>query len=44
MYKDIDQTFAERRGVPYTDKYIRGLPIGLKLTNGITVGEEHSRL
>ncbi|KAJ4382967.1 hypothetical protein N0V86_002194 [Didymella sp. IMI 355093] len=28
MYKDIDRAFAERRGVPYTDKYICGLPFG----------------
>ena len=37
MYKDIDQAFAERKGRTYTDKYIRGLPFGLKLSNGITV-------
>ncbi|KAF2451790.1 FAD/NAD(P)-binding domain-containing protein [Karstenula rhodostoma CBS 690.94] len=44
MYKDIDQTFAERQGVPYTDRYVKGLPIGLKLSNGVTVGEEQARL
>lgn len=44
MYKDIDQAFAERHGVPYTDNYIKGLPIGLKLTNGVTVGEQQARL
>ncbi|KAF1361338.1 putative salicylate hydroxylase [Lizonia empirigonia] len=38
MYKDVDQALAEIRGQPYTDKYIRGLPIGLKLSNGLTVG------
>lgn len=40
MYKDIDQAFAERHGMPYTDKYIKGLPFGLKLSNGVTVGEQ----
>jgi salicylate hydroxylase len=39
MYKDIDQAFAEKRGVPYTDGYIKGLPVGFKLSNGVTVGE-----
>lgn len=43
MYKDIDQAFAERQGVQYTDKYVKGLPIGLKLSNGVTVGEEPAR-
>ena len=40
MYKDIDQAFAERRGVPYTDKYVRGLPFGLQLSKGITVDQD----
>ncbi|CAG5156601.1 uncharacterized protein ALTATR162_LOCUS4398 [Alternaria atra] len=37
MYKDIDQAFAEREGRKYTDTYVRGLPFGLKLSNGITI-------
>ena len=37
MYKDIDQALIERRGQTYTGKHIRGLPFGLKLSNGITV-------
>jgi salicylate hydroxylase len=40
MYKDIDQAWAERLGVPYEEKYIRGLPFGLKLSNGITVDRD----
>lgn len=40
MYKDIDQAFAERRGVSYTDKYVRGLPFGLQLSNGIKVSPD----
>lgn len=39
MYKDIDQAFAERRGEPYKDGYVRGLPFGLKLSNGITIDQ-----
>lgn len=42
MYKDIDQAFAERRGQTYTDTYIKGLPVGLKMSNGITVGGEQA--
>lgn len=40
MFKDIDQAFAERDGLPYTDKYVRGLPFGLELSNGITVNAD----
>lgn len=39
MYKDIDQAFAEKEGRPYTDNYVKGLPFGLKLSNGITVDQ-----
>ncbi|KAH7392536.1 hypothetical protein BKA66DRAFT_557814 [Pyrenochaeta sp. MPI-SDFR-AT-0127] len=39
MYRDIDQAFAEKKGKPYTDKYIKGLPFGLQLSNGITIGQ-----
>ncbi|OIW34814.1 salicylate hydroxylase [Coniochaeta ligniaria NRRL 30616] len=38
MYKDVEEQLAKRRGQEYTDKYIRGLPIGLTLPNGITIG------
>lgn len=40
MYKDIDQAFAEIQGRPYSDKYSKGLPFGLKLSNGITIGSD----
>lgn len=39
MYKDIDEKIARLNKVPYEDKYINGLPIGLKLSNGVTIGE-----
>ncbi|RFU27330.1 hypothetical protein B7463_g8996, partial [Scytalidium lignicola] len=39
MYKDIEEAIAARRGILFADKFIKGLPIGLKLSNGITVGE-----
>jgi salicylate hydroxylase len=37
MYRDIDQAFAEKDGRAYTDKFVRGLPFGLELSNGLTV-------
>ncbi|KEZ39491.1 Glutamate synthase (NADPH) [Scedosporium apiospermum] len=37
MYKDIEEKLAEKKNVPFTDKFICGLPIGLKLSNGTTV-------
>lgn len=40
MYRDVEQALAEIRGQPYTDKFIRGLPIGLTLSNGLTVGRD----
>lgn len=40
MYKDIDEKLAAKRGQLYTDKFINGLPIGLELPNGITIGTE----
>lgn len=39
MYKDIEQKIAESKGVEYKDKYIKGLPFGLELGNGIVVGQ-----
>lgn len=39
MYKDIDEVLSQKRGMPFLDKFIRGLPIGLKLSNGITIGQ-----
>lgn len=38
MYRDIEEKLAERKQVKYADKYICGLPVGLKLPNGIVIG------
>ncbi|KAG5923908.1 hypothetical protein E4U42_004800 [Claviceps africana] len=38
MYQDIAEHLAKRRGVAYTDKFANGLPVGLKLPNGVVVG------
>ncbi|KAF4121920.1 salicylate hydroxylase, partial [Geosmithia morbida] len=40
LYKDIEQRLCTKNGVPYRDKYMTGLPIGLKLPNGIIIGAE----
>ena len=40
MYKDIEQALAEMQGRTYTDKYLKGLPFGLKLSNGIIIGND----
>jgi salicylate hydroxylase len=37
MYKHIDEVFAERRQIPYNDKYTKGLPHDLKLPSGVAV-------
>ena len=39
MFKDVDEHLAARRGVAFTEKFVKGLPIGLKLPSGITIGE-----
>ena len=46
MYKDVEERLAAKNGVPYADKYILGLPIGLELPNGVTIGanQESARL
>ncbi|KAF7560224.1 hypothetical protein G7046_g3930 [Stylonectria norvegica] len=38
MYKDISEMLAKRQGKTFTEKFIRGLPIGLEMPNGVTVG------
>ncbi|KAH8645468.1 salicylate hydroxylase [Xylariales sp. PMI_506] len=38
MYKDVEEKIAARDGVPFAQKYQTGLPIGLKLSNGLIVG------
>ncbi|KAI7779453.1 hypothetical protein LA080_000833 [Diaporthe eres] len=40
MYKAIKESLAEQRHISYTDNYIKGLPIGLEMSNGVTVGKE----
>lgn len=40
MYKDIDEKVAAKRGQAYVDKFICGLPVGLQLPNGVTIGAE----
>ena len=39
MYKDIEEKLSVKRDVPFTENFLAGLPIGMKLTNGVTVGE-----
>ncbi|PWY91915.1 salicylate hydroxylase [Aspergillus sclerotioniger CBS 115572] len=39
MHRDIEEVAATQKGLPYTGKFIRGLPVGLKLSNGTIVGE-----
>jgi salicylate hydroxylase len=38
MYRDIEERLAIKRGATYADKYFHGLPIGMELPNGITIG------
>ncbi|TGO08451.1 hypothetical protein BTUL_0208g00020 [Botrytis tulipae] len=40
MHMHINELVSKRSGYIYTHKYTRGLPIGLKLSNGFTVGGE----
>ncbi|XHG06300.1 hypothetical protein AWENTII_009505 [Aspergillus wentii] len=39
MYKDVEEVLAAKRKLPFTAPYINGLPVGLKLPNGYTIGE-----
>jgi salicylate hydroxylase len=41
MYRDIEEKLAAKRGTRYADKFISGLPIGLELPNGITIGKSN---
>lgn len=38
MYRDVEEKLAILRGSIYEDKFICGLPIGLELPSGITIG------
>ncbi len=35
MYMDIREQLAVKRGVQFTDKFVKGLPVGLELPSGI---------
>lgn len=39
MHEDIAESFAKKRGELFRGSYINGLPIGLRLPNGVTIGE-----
>ncbi|KAM0814264.1 putative Salicylate hydroxylase [Seiridium cardinale] len=39
MYKDVEEKIAKRDGVVFNQKFVTGLPVGLKLSNGVTVGQ-----
>ncbi|RAL16368.1 FAD/NAD(P)-binding domain-containing protein [Aspergillus homomorphus CBS 101889] len=39
MYMDVEETMAQEYGSSFDKKYIRGLPVGLKLSNGVVIGE-----
>lgn len=39
MYRDIEEKLATKRNLPFTEKFLSGLPLGMKLMNGVTVGE-----
>ncbi|KAF7545315.1 hypothetical protein G7Z17_g9276 [Cylindrodendrum hubeiense] len=35
MYEDVKEQLASRRGTAYTEKFVKGLPIGLELPSGV---------
>lgn len=39
MYKDIEEKLAAKRNVPFTEKFVAGLPLGMKLMSGVTIGQ-----
>jgi salicylate hydroxylase len=38
MYRDIEEKLAKVRGQKFMAKFVCGLPIGLELPNGVTIG------
>lgn len=40
LHMHVEEVVAKNTGKIYTRRYTRGLPIGLKLSNGFTVGDE----
>jgi salicylate hydroxylase len=39
MYMDVEEALAAKRGIAFGQKFKQGLPLGLKLPNGIVIGE-----
>ncbi|KAE8152645.1 hypothetical protein BDV25DRAFT_150799 [Aspergillus avenaceus] len=39
MYKDIEEALSKQRGIPFTEPFTNGLPIGLELSTGVVVGQ-----
>lgn len=39
MHEDIREQFAKRRGQVLDSKFIKGLPVGLHLPNGVVIGQ-----
>lgn len=40
MYRDVEEKLAEQKGKPYEGKFVKGLPIGLELPNGVIIGKD----
>lgn len=38
MYEDVKQVLAQKRGQQYLGRFIKGLPIGLKISDTVTIG------
>ncbi|PYH45090.1 putative salicylate hydroxylase [Aspergillus saccharolyticus JOP 1030-1] len=43
MYMDIEEVLSQENGSSFDKAFIRGLPVGLKLSNGVVIGEQVSR-
>ncbi|PYI33153.1 putative salicylate hydroxylase [Aspergillus indologenus CBS 114.80] len=39
MYMDIEEVLSQELGSSFDKEFIRGLPVGLKLSNGVVIGE-----
>ncbi len=40
MYMDIEEALATKRGTNFGGKFLKGLPLGLKLPNGVVIGQD----
>lgn len=38
MYRDIEEKLAKEKGDKYSGGFMNGLPLGLVLPNGVTIG------